>query len=249
MSDKMILSFRKYKKSLDSIGYYVYALCEIDGEKRKPFYIGKGKGDRCLQHLKDARKSEKGEKISELVQLGKFGIDILRHGINTDKTAKLIEATCIDLLGVGELSNSVRGSGADMGRVSIEEIHSLKTSVQIQVDKKHSGLAFLLNTTYKSGMSELELFEATRGTWKNVPRDASIKYAYATYGGLVKEVYQIHSWVEAGTQQSWTKTSDTENRWEFIGKKADDEIRHRYIGKMIKKSRSYGQPFIKVGLE
>ncbi|MBV5262167.1 hypothetical protein FLX56_27650, partial [Synechococcus moorigangaii CMS01] len=198
--------FNKFKKSLQAIDHYVYALCEIDGEKRTPFYIGKGVNDRCLQHLNEKEESPKKELIKKLLEKGCFGIDILRHGIKTDKTAKLIEATCIDLLGIGELSNKVRGSGSEMGRATIEEIHNLKSGELIEVRKEHEGLAFLLNKTYKSGMSELELFEATRGVWNKIPRDSSIQYAYATYGGLIKEVYQIHCWVKAGTQQYFTRT-------------------------------------------
>ncbi len=242
--------FNKYKTSLKTIDHYIYALCEIDGERRIPFYIGKGVNDRCLQHLKELSDSPKKEMIQKLLAKEALGIDILRHGIKTDKTAKLIEATCIDLLGIGELSNKVRGSGAEMGRATIEEIHNLQSGELVEINKDHEGIAFLLNSTYKSGMSELELFEATRGVWKNVPREPYIKYAYATYGGLIKEIYKIHSWVKAGTQQYFTRTiehSDSTQRWEFIGRKASASIRKRYIGKVIKKDRSYGSPFVKVG--
>lgn len=242
--------FSKFKKSLQTIDHYVYALCEVDGDKRTPFYIGKGVNDRCLKHLNEKGDSPKKDTINKLLDQGKLGIDILRHGIKTDKTAKLIEATCIDLLGIGELSNKVRGSGSDMGRATIEEIHNLQSGELVEIHKDHQGLAFLLNTTYKSGMSEVELFESTRGVWRNVPRDDSIQYAYATYGGLIKEVYQIHSWVRAGTQQYFTRSfehRDISQRWEFIGKKASTEIREKYVGKVIRKNRSFGNPFIKVG--
>jgi len=243
-------NFTKFKSSLKEIDHYIYALCKIDGEKRIPFYIGKGVNDRCLQHLKEKGDSLKVKTIKDLLQNERLGIDILRHGIQTDAAAKLIEATCIDLLGVGELSNKVRGSGSSMGRATIEEIHNLKSGESVEVGEEHQGLAFLLNSTYKSGMSELELFEATRGIWRNIPKDSKPKYAYATYGGLVKEVYQIHSWVEAGTQQYFTRSIDKERaskRWEFIGKKAPTKIRDKYIGKVISKGRSFGSPFVKVG--
>jgi len=242
--------FNKFKKSLKKINHYIYALCEINGDKRIPFYIGKGINDRCLQHLKEVGDSLKVVTIKKLLQSEKLGIDILRHGIKEDVTARLIEATCIDLLGIGELSNKVRGSGSEMGRASIEEIHHLQSGELIEVEKGHQGLAFLLNSTYKSAMTEIELFEVTRGVWRNVPRDNTIRYAYATYGGLIKEVYEIHSWVEAGTQQYFTRffeNRDLSQRWEFIGKKASPEIREKYVGKVIKKERSFGSPFVKVG--
>jgi len=243
-------SINDYKKSLKTIGYYVYALCEIIDDKRIPFYIGKGINDRCLQHLNESGSSEKNKKISLLLKQKRLGIDILRHGLEKDSMAKIIEATCIDLLGVGELSNKVRGSGTDMGRATLEEIHNLQSGELVTVDSDHQGLAFLLNNTYKSGMSELELFEATRGIWRNIPRDESIKFAYATYGGLVKEVYQIHSWVKAGSQEYFTRELDPERakpRWEFVGKKAPNDVREKYIGKVLDKERAYGNPFVRVG--
>lgn len=243
-------NFSGYKKSLLNIKYYVYALCEIDGNKRIPFYIGKGKSDRCLQHLNEVGSSDKIVKIKKLLSSDRLGIDILRHGLETDKIAKTIEATCIDLLGVGELTNKVRGSGSDMGRISIEEIHNLQSGDVVDILAEHTGLAFLLNSAFKSGMSELELFEATRGVWHNIPRDDSIKYAYATYGGLIKEVYEIHGWVKAGIQQYFSRSfehRDISKRWEFIGRKAPDNIRSLYVGKVINKERSFGSPFVKVG--
>jgi len=243
--------FTMYKKSLLNIKHYVYALCEVDGNKRTPFYIGKGKGDRCLQHLNNINTSEKALKVKELLIAKRLGIDILRHGLETDKQAKIVEATCIDLLGVGELTNQVRGSGSNMGRISIEEIHNLQSGEVVNILSEHAGLAFLLNSTYKSGMSELELFEATRGVWRNIPRDKSIKYAYATYGGLIKEVYEVHGWVHAGTQQYFCRSFDhldLSSRWEFIGRKATNDVRLLYVGKVINKERSFGTPFVRVGI-
>ena len=245
-----MIQSKKYKTVLSEIGYYIYALCEINGEDRIPFYIGKGKHDRCLQHLDTDEDDARSKKIKSLIKEDRFGIDIIRHGIKTDKQAKLIEATCIDLLGVGNLTNKVRGSGVDMGRVSLEEIHSLRSGKTIKIKRKHAGIAFLLNSTYKSGMSDLALFEVTRGVWRNPRRDESIKYAYATYGGLIKEVYEIHSWVPAGTLQYFEREftdKDIANRWEFIGKKASQEVRDLYIGKILEKDRSFGSLFVYVG--
>ena len=77
------------------------------------------------------------------------------------------------------------------------------------------------------------------------------KYAYATFNGVVKEVYEIHSWVPAGTQEYFTRSLDLERlktaKWEFVGRKAPNELRELYIGKIIERKRSFGDPFIKVG--
>ncbi|PSJ45074.1 hypothetical protein C7I36_06330 [Zobellella taiwanensis] len=242
---------KKYNQTLRQISNYVYALCEINGTERKPFYIGRGKGDRCLQHLKEDESQEKNAFIQDLIKKQKIAIDILRHGLD-EKSAALIESTCIDLLGVGELKNKIRGCESNMGRMTIDEIHNLYSSETVIIQPEHQGLAFLLNDTYKSGMSELALFESTRGIWHNIPRDESIKYGYATYNGIIKEVYEIHGWVKAGTQEYFTRTisRNKENRrWEFIGRKADQHIRNLYIGKVIEKERSFGHPFVRVGFQ
>lgn len=239
-----------YKKTLSQIDYYVYALCEVVNNKKIPFYIGKGKGGRCLHHLSNNENGDKSEKISKLIELGGLHIDILRHGIKDEETARLVESTCIDLIGVGDLTNKVRGAGKDLGRISIDELHNLLTNDAVRVLPEHSGIAFILNKTYKSGMSAIQLYESTRGVWAKVPRSKEIKFAYATYAGIVKEVYEVHGWVKAGTQQYFTrnikKNPDT-NRWEFIGRIADDSVRNKYIGKIIDKDRSFGDPFVKVG--
>jgi uncharacterized protein len=99
----------------------------------------------------------------------------------------------------------------------------------------------------------MELYEFTRGTWARVPRDPSLKYAYATYNCIVKEVYEIRCWLPAGTQQNFfseRKLGDLrlKNRYEFVGVIAPNEIRSRYKGKLIKLDRSYGTPFQKVGV-
>lgn len=242
--------FSKYTKSLDLAKYYVYAFYDTEDEFRKPFYIGKGKSERCLDHIKRPDDSPKSERIKELLERNSLGIDILRHGMD-EATAKLVEATCIDLLGVGELTNKVRGSSSLMGRITLDELQHLLLKEETEIAHEHAGLAFLLNTTYKSGMSALELYESTRGIWANVPKDEKLKFAYATYGGLIMEVYEIQCWVKAGSQQYFTRdlqiTTDT-NRSEFVGRIASEDVRNLYVGKLIKKSRSHGSPFVKVGI-
>lgn len=244
------MDFSKYTKSLALAKYYVYAFYDMEDEFKKPFYIGKGKSDRCLDHMKRPDNSPKSERIKELLKRKSLGIDILRHGMD-ESTAKLVEATCIDLLGVGELTNKVRGSGSLMGRITLNELQHLLLKEETEIAHEHAGLAFLLNSTYKSGMSPLELFESTRGIWANVPKDERLKFAYATYGGLIMEVYEIQGWVKAGSQQYFTRdlkiTTDT-NRSEFVGRIAAKEVRELYVGKLIKKSRSHGSPFVKVGI-
>ncbi|EAA2081411.1 hypothetical protein DM333_23015 [Salmonella enterica subsp. enterica] len=242
--------FSKYSKALGMAKFYIYAFYDTEDAAKKPFYIGKGKSERCLDHIKYNDDSPKSERINHLLKTGNLGIDILRHGMD-EATAKLVEATCIDLLGVGELTNKVRGSSSLMGRITLDELNHLLLKQETEIAPEHAGLAFLLNSTYKSGMSALALYEATRGVWAKVPKDENLQFAYATYGGLVMEVYEIQCWLKAGSQQYFTRElviPPETNRSEFVGRIASPEIRELYVGKLIKKSRSHGSPFVKVGL-
>ena len=235
---------------------YVYVYCEItEDNKRLPIYIGKGKSERFFSHLNNLQDqtTKKNKKIIELIK-EKLGIDILAYGLD-DKTALSVESACIDLMGIGNLANIVRGHGNNIKRVSLKELTSLITNETVKVKKEHRGVSILINRDYKPTFGDLELFEITRGIWSkkmvSISKDAI--YAYATFKGVVKEVYEIHSWVPAGTQEYFTRNLTPERldraRWEFVGRKAPEKIRSLYVGNILERKRSYGDPFIKVGLD
>lgn len=234
-----------------SLGYYAYALCEIiDNQKRIPFYIGKGKGARCLSHIDDAKNVEKSEKVKRLLATRKLGIDIIAYELD-EKTAYIVESVCIDLLNVDNLTNSVRGRGDNAKRMPINELASIINDKPVDIEYQHRGVAFLLEQSFKSDFGDLELFEVTRGVWAH-KQSEDVKYAYATYRGVIKEVYEIFSWVPAGTQQYFTRTISEKaiaTKYEFVGKRACDAVRNSYVGKIINKKRSFALPYVKVGFQ
>ncbi len=60
------------------LGYYVYLY--IDPRNGRPFYVGKGKGDRALDHLMAEGESRKAQKLGELRLVNcEPRIDILAH--------------------------------------------------------------------------------------------------------------------------------------------------------------------------
>ncbi len=100
-------------------------------------------------------------------------------------------------------------------------------------------IAFKLNKTYKPTMTPMQLYDATRHSWKVGERRNSAEYAFAVFQGEVKEVYKIAIWLP---QNSTLNTKDKENiedktintdRWEFVGTIAPEKIRYKYIGKDI----------------
>lgn len=93
-----------------------------------------------------------------------------------------------------------------------------------------------INQLYQQGMSGDELYEVTRGVWKMSERRNKAHYAFAVFHGVVLEVYKIQSWHVGGTTEYNTRPFDDINvpeRWEFVGKVAEDSVRRKYIGKSI----------------
>jgi hypothetical protein len=95
-----------------------------------------------------------------------------------------------------------------------------------------------INRLFQDNLTQDDLYEITRGIWRLKPERAkNAKYAFAVYQGTVVEVFCIHDWVEAGsTEYSWREftESEKENRYEFVGEIAGDQIRNKYLGKNIR---------------
>ena len=95
-----------------------------------------------------------------------------------------------------------------------------------------------INRSYKPGMSDLQLYDVTRGCWRiSIPYASRADYALAVSYGVVKEVYQIFQWYQASEEIRETIEYDPEKekgRIIFRGKKAPEEIRRKYIGKNVK---------------
>ena len=101
-----------------------------------------------------------------------------------------------------------------------------------------------INRLFQDNLTQDDLYEITRGIWRlNPERAKSAKYALAVFQGTVVEVFSIHDWVEAGTTEyTWRKftESEKENRFEFVGEIAEDQIRNKYLGKNIRDYLPHG---------
>jgi hypothetical protein len=214
------------------LGYYVYLY--TDPRSGKPFYVGKGQGKRVLSHLSAEGESRKVNLLRELKEHGLVPqIDILAHALPNEEVALRIEASVIDLLGLDRLSNEVRGwRSIQLGRMSLK-VYYAATTVSIN----DPVILIRINKLYRHGMSALELYEATRGVWKLGKRRRGAKFAFAVFEGVVREVYEIHSWHNAGTNHYASrpkKDVTIPGRWEFMGKIASNEIRDKYVDHSVK---------------
>jgi uncharacterized protein len=215
---------------------YVYVY--IDPRNGKPFYIGKGTGNRLFSHLQDQSETEKAKQIAEIRHCGKEPrIEILRYGLS-DSDARLVEAAAIDLIGKGKLTNRMSGYHKESyGRITSQRVITMLTAKKIKV--QHKAILITINRLYRSDMTKEELYETTRGIWVvGETRRNKVEYAFSLYQGIVLEVYRIKQWYPAGTLNYKTRdTSSFKNsgRWEFSGSVAN-EIRDEYIGFSVGKA-------------
>lgn len=98
-------------------------------------------------------------------------------------------------------------------------------------------LVVKINQTYREGMSDEVLYEIVRGIWKvDKSKLDKIQYVFGVHHGIVKEVYKVAHWHEAGSTPYNFRNHEPETlvrRSEFVGKPAQDQIRDKYLGKRI----------------
>lgn len=218
----------------EKLGYYVYLYVHPD--TNKPFYVGKGQGQRVLAHIGAQNESRKAHVLAELAAAGKEPrIDILAHALPDEATAFRIEAAVIDVLELADLTNEVRGwQATEVGRAPLSELIATYGAVPVTVTDP--AILIRINRLYKPGMDTHALYEATRGTWKVGVRRAKARYAMAVFNGVVREVYVIDRWYPAGSTPYTTRDAaelTRAGRWEFDGHAADAAIREKYVGRSV----------------
>lgn len=219
---------------INEIKSYVYIY--TNPNTKKVFYIGKGQGNRCFEHLEENTESQKVKEINELKNNGEMPIiELLRYGL-TDNEASLIESSLIDFIGLDNLTNKVRGlHSKSFGRTSIDDINIKYTADEVTVTD--NVIAITINKLFYSNITEEALYEATRGVWRLGERRRKAKFAFAVFQGVIREVFEIHQWYPSGTLEYNTQDSSNfkeMSRWEFEGKIANDDTRNKYIKKSIK---------------
>jgi len=206
------------------------------------FYVGKGKGNRIFSHLNDEKESEKVIQLNELKKEGlKPKIEILIHGIEDGETAERIEMSIIDLIGIDKLTNKQKGKySAKNGRMSIEQINALYQMKEVKIEEP--SVLIRINKAFRYSMSEMELYDFTRGIWRvNLENAEKAKYAFAVYDGIIQEVYEIVKWFPAGstfnTRINYESHKDFTTgegvRCEFVGNLAPVKIRNKYKYKSV----------------
>lgn len=215
------------------LGYYVYLY--VNPADGNVFYVGKGKNGRALAHLRADEKKAIAKMIRKIRASGdEPQIDILAHGLGNPDAALKVEAAAIDLLGLSNLANVVRGHGAKYGRLALKEVVAHYT--KRKADVRESAILIRINKAYRYGMSDVELYDATRSAWRLGRKRQYVEYAIAVFEGVVREVYHITGWIAAGSTFNVRRNGRAfrrGDRWEFVGTLAEPQIRNRYLNRYV----------------
>lgn len=224
-------------QTIKELEYYVYVYSDPD--TMKPFYVGKGKGNRVFQHLWDDSESEKVQKIKEITARKKEPlIEILAHGLD-EETALKVEAAVIDLIGINNLTNQKRGyESGTYGKIEVSALEARYSGEELSPDDiKHNLMLIRINRVYRNDMTPYELYEGTRGYWKlSLDSAEKVDYVLSVYDGMVMEVYKPVQWFEGlstFTNKDDDKSTWTQQRYEFVGRIADPKVRKKYVGKSV----------------
>ena len=213
--------------TITALKSYVYGLKYPHSDKQY-FYIGKGKGNRVFSHInqkiKSGIKDPKYDIIQSLKKLGGPEIDIIRHGLTSDE-ALLLEATLIDVFGVKQITNKVKGvDTSQFGIVSVIDIEAAYKGKEFT--RNITAVCFKISRAWHKDMSEELLYNKIRGSWSlNIKRAEKAEYGIGVYGGVIRGIYKICNWEQVTQNKSGC-------RYKFNGYK--EEKLQKYVGYSLK---------------
>ncbi len=224
------------------LGSYVYLL--VDPRTGRPFFVGRGRGDRCHRHVEAARvptgdpsdpraatKFAQLDRIREAEADGRpVRIDILRHGL-TPAEARLVEASVSDALGLGQETRlgSQRRPAVEVGaelakRARIKRSHPM---VLLRVGPHGA------ETGYGTARHGWRIGQR----WVDTSSPRSPGWAALVAGDLVDAVYRIDSWEPSPA----TDERPGAGRWSFVGT-PDPGLDDRYAGRSVAAYLGGGTP-------
>lgn len=242
------------KETIEGIGSYVYRL--IDPRNGETFYVGKGKGNRVFQHVKGAidyydgindedhdysKDPNKLLRIKDIHDAGLEVIHVIQRWNLSDKEALEVEAALIDAF--PGLTNIQSGHGSEYGVCNTFELEKRFAAKEYD-EPKDCGYIIIKVTNNRIDYcttihgEDNARYEATRWRWKNkIPDINKFPFVFSVTDGIVKEVYAVDKWYDAG-----------EGRIAFDGSIAKETIRNKYINHKIPeyyRKKGMASPFLK----
>ena len=230
--------------TIEKLNFYVYAL--IDPRNNKPFYIGKGTGNRVFTHVDELMgtstdsNSKKNKYIHGILKENRaIQHLVIRHNLTEHEAFKL-EATLIDCFThFGEtLVNEIAGIHSHTEGIMTTEELIRKYNASPLKELSHPAVIININKKYIRGEGTQYIYSAVKEAWiiSDKKREL-IKFALAEYQGIISEVFKIDNWYSI-------QTSDKNgNRWGFEGEIARDDIRELYINKSVAHTKKKGAAF------
>jgi hypothetical protein len=135
------------------------------------------------------------------------------------------------------LTNLISGYGSDRGVITADD---LQCTLKRPIYDEPEGLDYVIIKTSNNAIQiNGSLYEATRRAWRaKLERAQNMKFVLSVIGGIVREVYEV---------DEWYISPESENRIEFNGKPACDEISNLFRGKMIPecyRKKGMSSPFL-----
>ena len=221
----------------DKLAVYVYLL--VDARTGRPFFVGRGRGDRCYRHVEAARTGDPGgrradkypllERIREAESDGRpVRVEILRHGLSGAE-ADLVVAAVDDALTLG--------SPAVLGRQRTSAVE-LGASLARRAKIKRSHRVVLLRVGPYGSATD---YGTARHGWRIGRRwidTSSVRspvWAVVVAGDLVDSVYRIDGWDLSPS------SGGAVERYSFTGT-PDEDLDRRYAGRSVSAYLGTGTP-------
>jgi hypothetical protein len=153
------------------------------------------------------------------------------------------------VIGIENLTNKQSGyESREYGKMTIDQIISIYNSEPVEIELKNVML-IKLTKSYYYGITDIELYDKTRGSWIVGENRNKVKYVFSIYKNIVQEVYEVAGWFPSNTTYL-TSEEGPGDRYEFVGRLSNKKIRENYKYKNVSKYFNKTQnPFVYVNLE
>jgi hypothetical protein len=223
------------------LGCYVYLL--VDPRSGRPFFVGRGRGDRCHRHVDAARgrastddpssKYPLLDRIREVEAGGRaVQVEILRHGL-TPAEADLVESSVADALGL------LHATQLDPQRRSAVEVGA---ALAKRAKFKRDHQVVLLRVDPQGAPTE---YPSVRHGWPigrpwidTDSRRSPLWAVVVAAGDLVDAVYRIDGWEPSPRP---TGAGAGGEHYSFVGTPAP-ELDARYAGRSVRDYLGTGAP-------